>query len=493
MKIKGFYQRFEQLSPGQRERFEKRLKKAGLDIPRYGTGFSKIPCVEKKEYYSLSSAQKRMYVLQQLAGGSTGYNVYSVVILEEEIDKNRVKDAFAELLRRHEILRTSFVIQNGELVQKIDDYVELDIEYYNKVYRKDYPIEKMLEDFITPFDLSKAPLMKVRFIKTGRAKYILLFDIHHIIIDNITKTILGREFAAIYSGMETDPVRLQYKDFAEWQNSEATQEKIKRQEFYWLKVFSGGIPVLNLPVDYARTLHQDHKGDEYDFELSEEITAALKKLMYEKDVTLFMFLIAAYNVLLSRLSGQEDIVVGIPFEGRNNGDLRRVLGMLVNIIAFRNFPGKNKTFSEFIKEVKKNAIEAFSNQDYQFENLLDKLKYKRDPGRNPIFDTVFNLQDANRIDNISGSNLGKLKCSLSKLNKKQSRYDINIYCCEVENKVCFNCTYKTSLFKAATIKYIMGEFKRLLEQILTDPGKCLKDYKTFSEHEILPGYTGGVY
>lgn len=454
--------------------------------------FKTIEPSEKKEYYALSSAQKRFFILQNMEMNNTAFNLSQEVLLRGKIDLKKIEKAFKKLILRHESLRTSFMFLKGIFVQKIHEEIDFNVEYY-KLDRNKKVVEckglsdeisikigEKIGDFIRPFDLSKPPLIRVRLIQMFDGKHLLQVDMHHIISDKRSQSVLEKDFYLIYSGEECEILKLQYRDYLEWQNSNARQEILKQQESYWMNFFSENIPKLNLPTDYSRHYKQNYKGDEYIFELNKEITLKLKKIVLEKDITLFMIIIAIYNVFLSKLSGQEDIIVGVPVTGRGHDDLRDIIGIFVNIVAMRNFPRKNLTFTEFLEEVKKNSLKAFSNQDYQFEKIFEKLKFNRDLSQDPLFRTVINMPERRNINNSDALIADtKYKSSSSRLNTKISRYDITIYSLDLGDKIKFNCTYRTCLFKSSTIKYLMREFLRLIEEILKDRNRYLKEYKIF--------------
>ena len=317
------------------------------------------------------------------------YNIPSVWQLEGEIDEEKFAVVFQRLVQRHENLRTSFHLVNSEPVQRVHEETHKiqitkshqDLQDYGdapeiqaKVFGSPepffqkgfWPPEAIIKDFIRPFDLSKAPLLRVGFIeRTGtenrHGHAILVIDMHHIISDGVSSGILVNEFTNLYSGMNLPGLRLHYKDFGQWHNRQAQRVFIKQQEAYWLKQFSGEIPVLDLPTDYPRPALQDFAGSALSFDISQEETAVLKSLAGEEDVTLFMLLLCAYSVFLAKLSGQEDIVVGSPIAGRRHTDLQNVMGMFVNTLALRNFPVGEKTAAGFLREIKANTIKRSTN------------------------------------------------------------------------------------------------------------------------------------
>ncbi|MCU0286922.1 MAG: amino acid adenylation domain-containing protein, partial [Acidobacteria bacterium] len=343
--------------------------------------YTVIEPVENKEYYAVSSFQKRLYVLQMMDLKSTAYNLPAVMILKGKVDKNKLEQLFLKLIKRHESLRTSFKIIHGETVQMIHDLSNFEIEYIKGSAKSS---DDIIKEFIRPFDLSQSPLLRIGLIKEQN-HCIFMIDLHHIIADGISEGILIEDFKTLYNGNEPAPIKIRYRDFSAWHNSAPMQENIKKQEQYWLNKFSGELPVLNLASDYTRSDVQDFAGGHVRFEFSKEESVQLKQIALEQGATLFMILLAIMTIFISKLSGQEDIIIGTPISGRSHPDLEHIIGMFANTIALRNYPAGEKTFVEFLDEVKENCLEAFENQDYPFEYLVEKLSVSRLPGRNPLF------------------------------------------------------------------------------------------------------------
>jgi len=353
-----------------------------------------------KPYYPLSSAQKRLYVLQQMNKENTGYNMPLTVVLEGKTGKEKLEDSFKALINRHESLRTSFELVDGDPVQKIHKNVAFTIEFYDLTgnqaeVEEGIPCshQDIIENFVKPFNLSQAPLLRVGLIKLNEEKHILMTDMHHIISDNISNNILVKDFAAFYRGEQVPPLNLQYKDYSEWRNNQKEKERIKQQEHYWLDRFSGHLPVLRLPIDYPRPPIQSSEGRTFHFRIEKEQAEDLKKLAQQEGVTLQMLMLALFHILLSKLSSQEDIITGTTIAGRSHADLEGIIGIFVNTLALRNFPSSEKTFKDFLKEVKENSLKAYENQDYPFEDLVKNVVIDRDNSRNPIFDILFEIQE----------------------------------------------------------------------------------------------------
>ncbi|WP_449603934.1 condensation domain-containing protein, partial [Paenibacillus sp. Marseille-Q9583] len=271
----------------------------------------------ERVYYPVSSGQRRLFILEQLEETGTSYNMPTVLIIEGQVDRERLETAFVALVQRHEILRTSLEMLEGEAVQRIHEEVEASL-YYAQAQEEE--AEELVKGFIRPFDLSCAPLVRGGIIQLEEAKFILLFDMHHIISDGVTTGILVREFMDLYEGKDLPQQRLQYKDYAVWQQGFNQSEAYQKQESYWLETFAGEIPVLNLPTDEVRPSSRQFEGGRISFTISKETIEGLKQVAAEQGATLYMALLAAYNVLLFKYTGQEDIVVGSPIAARPMAD-----------------------------------------------------------------------------------------------------------------------------------------------------------------------------
>ena len=347
---------------------------------------------------------------------------------------------------------------DGEMVQKVHQKVEFQIHYLETGEKK---VKEIAKEFLTPFDLSKAPLLRAWLIKIGKEKYILFYDMHHIISDGTSLPILVREFATLYNGEELPALKLQYKDFSAWQNELLRTEAIKNQEEYWLETFAGEIPVLNIPTDYPRPSVKSIEGGRIKFTVGRKLAEKLSRLAIKTGTTLYMVLLSAYNILLFKYTGQEDIIVGSPIAGRPHADLRNIIGMFVNTLVMRNFPAGSKTYQEFLNEVKENSQKAYENQDYQFEELVEKLNLQRDMSRNPLFDTMFILQNMD-IETIELSNL---KISPYNLENNTAKFDLTIDAVETATEIQFTLEYRTKLFQKETVERLATHYLNILEEI----------------------------
>ncbi len=433
-----------------------------------------IKKADKLRYYPVTSAQKRVFIVNQLQNAEISYNMPRIMQIEGRLDRDKFIKAFAELVKRHQSLRTSFKFIDGEPVQSIHDYEELDFRVkYAEVGRDN--LDEIVKGFIRPFDLSTAPLMRVNLLKISEDEHIFLFDIHHIISDGASMNIITKDFIELYQGKQLKELNVQYSDFAVWQKELFDKGIMQEQEKYWLDIFSGEIPVLNLATDHPRPKVQSFEGDRVIFELDEHLTGSLKNICKETRTTLYMILLAVYNILLAKHTGKEDIIVGTAIAGRKHADLENIIGMFVNYLAMRNYPQQEKRFRDFLIELKANTLAAYENQDYQFEELINKINLKRDLSRNPLFDTMFLLQNNESTE----LEIDKLKFSPYQADYNISKLDLIFEGTEIENKIIFQLEYATKLFKKQTIEGLSNHIVEIIKQIIHNVDI------TISEIEIL--------
>ena len=462
-----------------------------------------IEPAEEKEYYPLSPAQKRLYILHQMDEKSTSYNISSIQLLEGTVNKSRLEDVFRELIQRHENLRTSFTTIHEEPSQKIHKDAAFKIDVYdlnrNQVEVKvkveegtpdsPYSSQDIINDFIKPFDLSLAPLLRVGLIKlpTGSAttaQHLLIVDMHHIITDGISMGLFLKEFLALYAGEELSPLKLQYKDYSEWQQNEQEKEALETQGEYWQQQFREEIPVLELPTDFVRPRVQSFEGRRISFEISGEETHRLKELALGRGTTLYTMLLTIYYIFLSKLSNQETIIVGTAVAGRRHTDLEQIIGMFVNTLGLKNRLKGQKTVKEFLGEVNRKILEAFEHQDYPFEELVEKVAVKRDSSRNPLFDVMFVLQNIDIVEiEIPG-----LKLQPYEYETNTSKFDLMLEAVGEVEKLLFTFEYSTNLFGDATIQRFIVYFKKVVSDVIERPFRKISEIEIISEaekHQVL--------
>ncbi|MCS3796550.1 amino acid adenylation domain-containing protein [Niastella sp. OAS944] len=428
----------------------------------YKETFRAITPAQACEYYPVSSAQKRMFSLQYLMPELSAYNIPVAFELEGKVDARKIEDVFRALIDRHEVLRTTFALIDNEPVQTVHPIVPFTLERYSSNKQR---ADEMIRTFIRPFFLEEAPLVRAALIEMGEQKHLLVLDMHHIISDGFTIDILLRDFMDLYNGRTFDKQPLQYKDYTSWYQHPANKAMLQDQADYWLRQFGNGVPELRLPLDFPRNGYMDFEGDLVRFTINEKTDDRLHQLAEKEGATLYMTLLAAFNVLLAKLSGGEDIVTGSPVTGRRHSELQQIAGLFINVVAIRNQPSTKKSFKDFLGEVKKNSIAAFENQDYPFDELVEKIVKKRDWSRTPLFDTYFYLNNIGIADlKISG-----LTIKPYHINKTRTQYDLMLGMAKTEEGLGGVFTFATSRFRKETIQTIASEFSQLLDAIVENP------------------------
>ncbi|ADL53611.1 non-ribosomal peptide synthetase [Clostridium cellulovorans] len=442
-----------------------------------GVDRNPIKTIEKREYYPLSASQKRMFVLWQIEPESTAYNMTGAIKIQGALDLEKLNKVFKEIINTHESLRTSFTIVDGKQVQYIHENVDAELDY---IETDESELPKILQQLAKPFNLAKAPLIRSSIIKVQEEQYVLFIDMHHIISDGMSLSILFEDFINLYRGVELSNSTITYKDYCVWQEEIFNTDEIRKQENYWMNILKDDIPVLNMPLDYIRPSVQSFEGDVLSFSIDKELSARIKNLSNKTSSTNFMTLLAAYNILLHRYTSQEDIIIGTPVSGRHHAGIENVVGMFVNTLPMRNKPMGEKTFRAFLDEVRINVLEAFEAQDYQFEDILNKIGVARDLSRNPIFDTVFAMQNAFDEKQLETKDM---LINPFELDNKISKFDLTLSAQEDGEIINFKLEYCTSLYKRNTIERISRHFINILDEVSKNPEVLISDIDIMSADE----------
>jgi amino acid adenylation domain-containing protein len=444
--------------------------------------FISIEPAELKEYYELSPSQKRMYAAQKINPESISYNMMrNGWELDNEPDIERLEETFRKLIKRHESFRTSFMVVDDIPVQKIHHQVDFKLEYHDTGWSDrwmfSFPeVDNIARRFVRPFDLSRAPLLRAKVVIISKRKYILMVDMHHIISDGVSEQILFKDFKLLYRGEELPALRLQYKDHSVWRINEKNSRQIARQKEYWLKQLGGNIPVLNIITDYPRLPLYSFQGNRIHFEIGRKETTGLKNLASAEGATLYMVILSMYYILLSKLSGQDDIIVQAPIAGRRHADLENIVGVFVNSLALRSRPHNEKSFTGFLKEVKEMILEASENQDYPFEELVSAVAPNWDASRNPLCDAAFDFLE------VAGDANRTTAAETPGTPRDQYEYKNNIALCDLilqgvktNSRLSFTFNYYTRSFKQKTIEKFIDYFKEIAAIIADNKDVKLKD------------------
>lgn len=446
--------------------------------------YASIEPAKEQAYYPVSSAQKRVFIIDQLKLAKTAYNMPGAVRIEGELDVARLQEAFQALILRHESLRTSFELVDGEPMQRVHPKVDFTMEYWT-ANPEELDTASLVNEFVRPFMLGQAPLFRIGLIRlpvnpeTGQTQHVLLYDMHHIISDGVSMSIFVNEVIDLYKGEVIPELRIQYKDFAVWQHAFFQSDQFKVQEEYWLSEFADEIPILDMPTDYPRPAVMTLDGDRITFVVEEELTQRLYNLAQKHDATLYMVLLAVYNIFLSKYAGQEDIIVGTPIAGRPHPDLEHIMGMFVNTLAMRNYPVSTQTFAAFLTQVAERALKAYENQAYQFEMLVEKLALGWDISRNPLFTVMFALQNMGTFH----VQLEDLTFSSYPMDYKNTKFDLTLTAIEGNHKIYFTLEYNTKLFKRTTVERMVKHFRNILSAVTIYPERTLAQVDMISAEE----------
>ncbi|MCY9561644.1 amino acid adenylation domain-containing protein, partial [Paenibacillus apiarius] len=441
-----------------------------------GRAFEALVPAPAQAAYPLSSAQKRLYVLQQLEGAELSYNMPAALRLTGTLDRQRLESALQALIARHESLRTAFVAVDGEPMQRI-----VEVPGFTVTYEEARGVEAQayIRRFLRPFDLGVAPLLRTTVVRLDEADHVLLFDMHHIVSDGTSISILVQELTKLYAGEELEPLRLQYKDYALWQQGYRQSAAYRKMESYWLSQFAGELPVLSLPTDAPRPAMRSFEGDRVDFELDSVLAEAVRELAQESGTTVYMVLLAAYSALLGRLSGQEEVIVGTSIAGRSHADLQGMMGMFVNTLALRMNPSGEKPFSTYLEEVKQTALGALEHGDYPFEELVEQVVKQRDMSRNPLFDAMLVLQNTEQAD----LELAGLQWTPYPIESGAAKFDLTLSISEHEQGMRCSLEYASKLFERTTIERWAGHFTELLRQAVRHPQAMLGSIEVLTANE----------
>ncbi|MEL7002885.1 MAG: amino acid adenylation domain-containing protein, partial [Bacteroidota bacterium] len=446
------------------------------------------PLDEKQEFYEVSHAQKRLWLLHQFEDGRMAYNVPRTFLLEGELNVSALKFAMSEIVAHHETLRTSIVAVDGTPMQQIHSEVELDfreLDYSNSL-NKEEDINYLLKtEVIAPFSLEDQSLIRIHLIKLDSDLHFFAYCMHHIISDAWSSGVIFKELQTYYKNYvdgETESLpalRIQYKDYAAWQNGELLKEGISSHKEYWHSKFNKEITALDFPTDRARPEVTTYNGENKWIFIEEKVFNKLKTVSDGK--SLYASLMATLKLLLYKYTNQTDIILGAAVAGRDYEDLHDQIGFYVNTLAFRTDFEENDTFEQLLDKVNSTILEGYEHQIYPFDKLVDDLELKRETGRNPMFDimtTFWNDSEQQQIPQLDG-----LQIQNYNTDYKVSKFDLTFTFVTFETELEVLINYNTDLFDDSTIDRILDHFSKLLETVVDNMDAKLKDLSPVSEEE----------
>ncbi|MCP4163144.1 MAG: amino acid adenylation domain-containing protein, partial [Deltaproteobacteria bacterium] len=450
--------------------------------------YKQIELIPKQESYEISNAQRRLWVLDQYEEGSIAYNIPKAFILEGELQTDAFKQSYSYMIKRHESLRTVFFTEDGDPRQKILENPESNIKIID--LRGSIDPEKEArslaeKDLLIPFNFEIGPLVRFTVIRIEDEKRLLLFNMHHIISDGWSMNIFIKEFLTSYNSFkkgktpDLSPLRIQYKDYSAWQNDQFNDSENYGQRGYWLEKLSGELPVLELPSDKIRPASKTFNGNSLSFSLSKVINSALNNLCRDNNVSLFMMLQALVKVLFHRYTGQTDIILGSPIAGRVHEDLEDQIGFYINTLTLRDTMEGDLSFKEVLAGVKQTCTEAFDNQDYPFDRIVEDLDIKRDISRSPLLDVMVVLQN----NETTAVEFEGLELTPYRSEKLVCKFDMAFNFSETAGSLFCGIEYNTDIYYEDRIKRLINHFKTLVSSVLENSQAKIKDLEIIGDEE----------
>jgi amino acid adenylation domain-containing protein len=439
-----------------------------------------VALAEKQTKYVLPSfAQQRMWLLDQLEPGTSTYNVSNVLRLRGALEAGALKRSIEEIVSRHEVLRTTFAAVDGEPVQLISSTMDVplpveDLSGLPRAEREAEALRRAREEKRRPFELERGPLVRTKLVRLDQEEHLLLLTMHHTVSDGWSMGVFWRELGALYEAFsrgEPSPLEeppIQYADYAVWQRKWLQGETLDRQLGYWRQQLAG-VPALQLPTARPRSAVWTPTGARQELVLSESLTEALKELSRREGATLFMVLLGAFQALLARYSGQQDVAVGTPIAGRTRSETEELIGLFVNTLVLRTDLSGDPSFREVLSRVRKIALGAYDHQDLPFEKLVEELQPERDPSRVPLSQVFFALQNVPR----EAPRLSNLALERQDVESPTAKFDLSLFMIEAEQGLRGRIVYNADLFDDATIERMLGQLQTFLKGIAEDPDRRL--------------------
>ena len=473
------------LSPVKQTLLERRLKRASHVLVRP----PEIPLRPNRDSAPLSFSQRQMWVIDQMTPGNPAYNLPYGYRLRGPLDLAALENSLNEIIKRHESLRTTFAIKEGEPLQLIHSELKIKVNVTALDHLKEEERELQLqtlasEESLSSFDLSRLPLIRVTLFKLGEREHVLIINLHHIVADGLSTGALWNELDGFYRAFTGggDPcvpeLALQYGDFADWQRRAlANEAACAKQLEFWQKQLSGTLPVMELPADRARPGRQSFNGSNVFFNLPAPQVRELKSLAAREESTLFMILLAAFQVLLHRYAGAEDMMIGMPVASRTSREFDPLIGNFLNMVALRCDLSGNPTLIEVLRRSRDTTLNACSNSDLPLEVLMKYLKFERDPSRSPVF------QVALQVLSTPTPKLGALEVSSFEFDLKYAQFDLSLHFYEEVDGCRGRFEYCSDLFDAQTIRRLCGHYLTLLEAITREPDRRISTLPMLTEAE----------
>ncbi|AHC77032.1 Pyoverdine sidechain non-ribosomal peptide synthetase PvdD [Pseudomonas aeruginosa SCV20265] len=467
----------QQLDASLKALFERPVLKAfAQGLERTTDAVSTIPLADRQQPLALSFAQERQWFLWQLEPESAAYHIPSALRLRGRLDVDALQRSFDSLVARHETLRTRFRLEGGRSYQQVQPAVSVSIE--REQFGEEGLIERIQAIVVQPFDLERGPLLRVNLLQLAEDDHVLVLVQHHIVSDGWSMQVMVEELVQLYAaysqGLDVvlPALPIQYADYALWQRSWMEAGEKERQLAYWTGLLGGEQPVLELPFDRPRPARQSHRGAQLGFELPRELVEAVRALAQREGASSFMLLLASFQALLYRYSGQADIRVGVPIANRNRVETERLIGFFVNTQVLKADLDGRMGFDELLAQARQRALEAQAHQDLPFEQLVEALQPERNASHNPLFQVLFNHQS--EIRSVTPEvQLEDLRLEGLAWDGQTAQFDLTLDIQEDENGIWASFDYATDLFDASTVERLAGHWRNLLRGIVANPRQRL--------------------
>ncbi len=467
----------QQLDASLKALFERPVLEAfAQGLERTTDAVSTIPLADRQQPLALSFAQERQWFLWQLEPESAAYHIPSALRLRGRLDVDALQRSFDSLVARHETLRTRFLLEGGRSYQQVQPAVSVSIE--REQFGEEGLIERIQAIVVQPFDLERGPLLRVNLLQLAEDDHVLVLVQHHIVSDGWSMQVMVEELVQLYAGYSQGldvvlpALPIQYADYALWQRSWMEAGEKERQLAYWTGLLGGEQPVLELPFDRPRPARQSHRGAQLGFELSRELVEAVRALAQREGTSSFMLLLASFQALLYRYSGQADIRVGVPIANRNRVETERLIGFFVNTQVLKADLDGRMGFDELLAQARQRALEAQAHQDLPFEQLVEALQPERNASHNPLFQVLFNHQS--EIRSVTPEvQLEDLRLEGLAWDGQTAQFDLTLDIQEDENGIWASFDYAADLFDASTVERLAGHWRNLLRGIVANPRQRL--------------------
>ncbi|EZN40872.1 pyoverdine synthetase D, partial [Pseudomonas aeruginosa BWH035] len=467
----------QQLDASLKALFERPVLEAfAQGLERTTDAVSTIPLADRQQPLALSFAQERQWFLWQLEPESAAYHIPSALRLRGRLDVDALQRSFDSLVARHETLRTRFRLEGGRSYQQVQPAVSVSIE--REPFGEEGLIERIQAIVVQPFDLERGPLLRVNLLQLAEDDHVLVLVQHHIVSDGWSMQVMVEELVQLYAGYSQGldvvlpALPIQYADYALWQRSWMEAGEKERQLAYWTGLLGGEQPVLELPFDRPRPARQSHRGAQLGFELPRELVEAVRALAQREGASSFMLLLASFQALLYRYSGQADIRVGVPIANRNRVETERLIGFFVNTQVLKADLDGRMGFDELLAQARQRALEAQAHQDLPFEQLVEALQPERNASHNPLFQVLFNHQS--EIRSVTPEvQLEDLRLEGLAWDGQTAQFDLTLDIQEDENGIWASFDYATDLFDASTVERLAGHWRNLLRGIVANPRQRL--------------------